>query len=231
VRTSREMMAASRVGCQRQRRQKNVKDRVPEDVGPAGERRKDRFDHRRAAADRRQPAERYREGEHQEKAEPIDWHRDAELCQQHRRRVDDRALPHRGEDAQRHADESREEQCHHGELDGRADAAGDDLAHRGALEDRAAHVAMEELPEVRAEPNVPGVVQPQRLAQIVDHLARGLWSQQHRGGIARDQQQQAEGDDHHADGHRDQQHQPADHIGYQRAGSFLLGEDCIRLRR
>ena len=38
-------------------------------------------------------------------------------------RIEERALPHRGDDAERDADEAGEEQRHDGKLDGRAEAA------------------------------------------------------------------------------------------------------------
>jgi hypothetical protein len=202
-----ELAASARAG------RRHVEDGIPQHLRPAAQRRDDRFEHRRAAADGRQPVELHGKAQHQEEPQPVDRHGDAELGEQHRHGIDERALAHRGEDAERHADQRRQQQRHHGELDGRADAAADDLADRGALEDRAAEIAMQQLPEIGAEPDIPGIIEPERAPEVGDHFGRRLGPEQHGCGIARHQQQQAEGDDDHADRHGDQQQQAADDIG------------------
>ena len=46
---------------------------------------------------------------------------------------------------------------------------------RLVLEDRAAHVALQQMREISAETHVPGIVEAERAAQVVDRFGDASW--------------------------------------------------------
>ena len=74
-------------------------------------------------------------------------------------------------------------------------------------------IALEQTRKVPTEPDVPGLVESQRRAQLRDVVRRRLLAQQDRCRIARDEEQQREGDDHHSRRHRHEEGQSPDGVG------------------
>ena len=112
-----ELTPSASAGSKRWERESRSRPGRPDSAAPTA------MHQRLAAADRRQPAEFHGKGQHQQDAEPVDRHRHAELGKQHGRRIDRRALLHRGDDAESDADDDRDVKGGDGEFDRRAEAA------------------------------------------------------------------------------------------------------------
>ena len=108
---------------------------------------------------------------------------------------------------------SGKDQRNDSQFERRAQPGCNDRGNGPVLEDRGAHIALQQPGKIVPEPYVPGIVEPQRVAQILDGLGRRFLPEQHSGGIAGNEEQQPEGDDHHANRHGDHQKEAAGNIG------------------
>ena len=120
--------------------------------------------------DRRHPAEIEREEQDQHRALPEDRHREAEQRADPRDVVDRPVAPDGGQDPGRDAQDQREEDGEHGELDRDREPLEDQGEDRLPRAPGRPEVASKELAEPATVLDVPGLVEPEEPLELVHHL-------------------------------------------------------------
>ena len=174
----------------------------------AGDGRRRRIEDVEPPERRRRPAE--LEVEHVDQQQAGEEHRQRHTrgCDDPAGVVDERALLHGGEDAERHRDQHRDDEAHQGQLRRGGQARGDIVEHRLAGGERLAEIAMGEVDDIAHELLGQRLVEAELLADLFDRLrARGRPGEIGRG-VAGQHAGEQEGDDDDADEARDHRQQP-----------------------
>ena len=103
-------------------------------------------------------------------------------------------MPHGRYQAERHADQQREDQPADGKFDGHGQALDQDAADRPAEADRIAEIALQDAAHVEPELDVDGTVESVLTRESFADLLRCSLAENGLAGIARDRAGENEGD-------------------------------------
>ena len=162
------------------------------------------------AADAREPAELDREGPLQDDREEEDRDRDPDQRDEEARVVDRLPVPLRRDEAERNAEEGREDHRAERELDRRREPLSDLLGDRAAGSDARPEVARSDRLEVPPVLLVDRVVEPVLVSDLRDGLRRRALAEQRLGGRPGESPDPEEDEQREPDEDRDEQEQPAD---------------------
>ena len=212
-------IGASEKIAERQRRQDQLAERGAEGFEIAGDQAVDQIkagDVRRRRGEgvepsdrRRRPAELIIEDVDQQQAGEEHRQRHAGGRDNSAGMIDPRALFDRGQNAERHGDDDRQDQAEQGEFGGSRQAAGDFGRHRPAGRQRIAEIAMREIVDVAHELFRQRPVEAEAFADVGDRLRRCRRTGEIDRRVARQHAGQKKGDDHDPDQGRDHGQKPA----------------------
>ena len=162
------------------------------------------------AARARQPVQLDREDVLQEQAEEEDRDRDPDQRREQARVVEPAPVLLGGEEAEREADDDREEHRRQRELDGSREAVLELVRDRPGRRDAGPEVAVHGRVEVPPVLHVHRLVEAVLVVDACDLLGRGVLAEQCFGRRARQGMNPAEDEDGQPEEDRDEQQQPAD---------------------